>query len=84
LLGTRSRAVGRRLWRVIATDTRAGREMGQLSFTDEQIDVLSPDATVVTARWHLMMHDGKNLDGLTTIICKLKKEGWKIIHDHSS
>jgi beta-aspartyl-peptidase (threonine type) len=62
----------------------AGKEMGQLSFTDTQVDMLSPEAAVVTARWHLVMHDGKKLEGLTTIVCKRTRNGWKIVHDHSS
>ena len=62
----------------------AGKEMGQLSFTDTQVDMLSPEAAVVTARWHLLMHDGKKLEGLTTIVCKRMNDGWRIVHDHSS
>lgn len=61
-----------------------GKEMGKLSFTDEKIDVLAPDAAVVTARWHLQMPDGKKLEGLTTLLCKRMKDGWRIVHDHSS
>jgi uncharacterized protein (TIGR02246 family) len=62
----------------------AGKDMGQLSFTDEEIDMLSPDAAVATARWHLLLQDGKKLEGLTTVILKRTKDGWKIVHDHSS
>ena len=62
----------------------AGKEMGRLSFTDEHIQVLSSDAAVVTARWHLEMPDGKRLEGLTTLLCKRLPEGWRIVHDHSS
>jgi beta-aspartyl-peptidase (threonine type) len=61
-----------------------GKEMGKLSFTEEQIDRLSPYSAVVTARWHLEMTDGKKLEGLTTLLCKRMKEGWRIVHDHSS
>lgn len=61
-----------------------GREMGQLHFTDGQIDLLGPDAAMFTAHWHLLLHDGHKLEGLTTVICKRTEDGWKIIHDHSS
>jgi beta-aspartyl-peptidase (threonine type) len=61
-----------------------GAQMGQLSFTDEKIDMLSPDAAVVTARWHLAMPTGEKREGLTSIVCKHMKDGWKIVHDHSS
>ncbi|PYY13180.1 MAG: DUF4440 domain-containing protein [Acidobacteria bacterium] len=61
-----------------------GREMGKLSFTDENIQMLDPDAALVTARWHLEMSRGKRLEGLTTLLCKRLPEGWRIVHDHSS
>ena len=61
-----------------------GKEMGKLSFTDEKIEMLGPDAALVTARWHLHMSDGKKLEGLTTVVCRRLKEGWRIVHDHSS
>jgi len=62
----------------------AGQQMGQLSFTDENIEMLGPNAALVTARWHLVMTDGKKLQGLTTLLCKRLAEGWRIVHDHSS
>src|SRR5689334_12399564 len=37
----------------------AGKEMGKLSFTDENIQMLGSDAALVTARWHLEMTGGK-------------------------
>jgi len=61
-----------------------GQQMGKLSFTDENIQMLGSDAALVTARWHLEMPDGKKLEGLTTLLCKRLKEGWRIMHDHSS
>ena len=61
-----------------------GKQMGRLSFTDSRVDMLSPYAAVVTARWHLLMNGGKQREGLTTIICKRTGAGWKIVHDHSS
>ncbi|MDQ2840415.1 MAG: nuclear transport factor 2 family protein [Acidobacteriota bacterium] len=60
------------------------QQLGQLNFTDEQVQMLAPDAALVTARWHLAMPDGQKREGLTTVICRRLPEGWKIIHDHSS
>ena len=59
-------------------------QLGQLSFTDENIQMLGPNAALVTARWHLVMTDGKKLEGLTTLLCRRLGEGWRIVHDHSS
>lgn len=61
-----------------------GKEMGQLSFTDADLEMLGADAAVYTARWHLALRNGQKLEGLTTVICKLAKDGWRIVHDHSS
>ena len=63
---------------------RGGREMGRLSFSDESLETLGPDAAVYEARWHLVMPDGKKLEGLTTVVWRHMKDGWKIVHDHSS
>jgi beta-aspartyl-peptidase (threonine type) len=61
-----------------------GKEMGQLSFTDETIERLGPDGAVVSARWHLVFSNGEKKEGLTTVVCKRFANGWFIIHDHSS
>lgn len=63
---------------------KAREGMGRLSFTDAQIDILGPDAAMYTGRWHLALRNGQKLEGLTTVICKRTKDGWKIVHDHSS
>ena len=62
----------------------AEKQMGRLSFSDENIQMLDSNAALVTARWHLQMSDGKRLEGLTTLLCKRLPEGWRIVHDHSS
>ena len=61
-----------------------GKEMGQLTFTDETVQRMGPDGAVVSARWHLVFSNGDKKEGLTTVICKRFAIGWRIIHDHSS
>jgi beta-aspartyl-peptidase (threonine type) len=61
-----------------------GREMGKLAFSDLDIQLLGPAAAVVRGRWELTMSDGKKPGGLYTLIFRRFKEGWKIIHDHTS
>ena len=61
-----------------------GREMGQLEFSDLNIQELAPDAAFARGAWRLNMTDGKTLHGLFTLIfCKFP-DGWKIVHDHTS
>jgi ketosteroid isomerase-like protein len=60
-----------------------GREMGQLDFSDLQIEMLSPTSAFVRGRWHLKMKDSEP-GGLFTLIFRKLPNGWKIIHDHTS
>jgi beta-aspartyl-peptidase (threonine type) len=61
-----------------------GREMGKLVFFDLDIQPLGPNAAVVRGRWELTMSDGKKPGGLYTLIFRRFKQGWKIVHDHTS
>lgn len=60
-----------------------GKEMGQLTFSELDIDVLSPDAAVVRGHWKLKMSK-EEPGGLFTLIFKRFPEGWRIVHDHTS
>ncbi len=58
-------------------------KMGVLTFSDLQIDVLSKDAAVVLGSWSLQ-RASDNPHGKFTLIFKKFKDGWKIVHDHTS
>jgi ketosteroid isomerase-like protein len=58
-------------------------KMGTLSFTDLEITVLSKDSAVVLGSWALQ-RAGDNPGGKFTLIFRKFKDGWKIIHDHTS
>jgi len=60
-----------------------GKEMGKLSFSDLQIDVLSADSAVVRGRFKLVASK-ETIQGLYTLLFKKTAEGWKIVHDHTS
>ena len=60
-----------------------GRAMGQLSFSDLQVQALGADAAFVRGRFHLMMPDGKQPSGAFTLVFRKFPEGWRIIHDHT-
>lgn len=62
-------------------DTRA--KMGTLSFTDLEITVLSKDAAVVLGSWALA-RENDNPKGKFTLIFRKFKDGWRIVHDHTS
>jgi beta-aspartyl-peptidase (threonine type) len=67
-----------------ATYTSAGKEMGQLQFSELRIEPLGSDAAFVRGMWQLTMSDGKTPHGRFTLIFRKFPDGWKIIHDHTS
>jgi ketosteroid isomerase-like protein len=61
-----------------------GKEMGKLAFSDLDIQPMGPNSAVVRGRWELSMSDGKKPGGQYTLIFRRFKQGWKIVHDHTS
>ncbi len=62
-------------------DSRA--KMGVLTFSDLEIDVLSKDAATVLGSWSLE-REKDNPHGKFTLIFRKFKDGWLIVHDHTS
>jgi beta-aspartyl-peptidase (threonine type) len=60
-----------------------GQEMGKLSFSDLQVEVLGTDAAFVRGRFELERKKDKPT-GQFTLIFKRMPEGWRIVHDHTS
>jgi beta-aspartyl-peptidase (threonine type) len=63
--------------------TGEGREMGQLSFFDLTVELVTPKAAFARGRWKLKTKDREDA-GLFTLFLKKVPEGWRIVHDHSS
>lgn len=62
-----------------------GKEMGKLAFGDLVIELLGKKAAFVRGRYELTLSDGKKMSGSYTLVLRsFKKNGWKIIHDHTS
>lgn len=57
--------------------------IGHLDFSDIDITILSDDAALVFGRYQLK-RKGDALSGLFTLIFRKKKEGWRIVADHTS
>ena len=60
-----------------------GREMGKLTFTELQVDVLAPDSALVRGRFQLELRKERPT-GLFTLIFRKLPGGWRIVHDHTS
>ena len=58
-------------------------KMGILTFSDLEVTVVSKDAAVMTGRWHLQRANDEP-HGRFTLIFRKTKQGWKIVHDHTS
>jgi len=62
-------------------DSRA--KMGTLTFSDLNITILSKDSAVVLGNWSLQRATD-NPKGKFTLIFRKFKDGWRIVHDHTS
>lgn len=62
-------------------DTR--EKMGTLTFSEVEMNFVAADAAVVLGRWHLRRTNDEP-HGRFTLIFRRTKNGWKIIHDHTS
>jgi ketosteroid isomerase-like protein len=58
-------------------------KMGVLTFSDLEITPLGKDAAAVLGRWHLQRAKDEP-HGRFTLIFRKTKQGWKIVHDHTS
>jgi uncharacterized protein (TIGR02246 family) len=61
-----------------------GKEMGRLRFDNLEVQVVGPEAAFVRGRWHLVMKDGSEPNGLFTLLLRRIGGEWKIVHDHTS
>lgn len=60
-----------------------GREMGKLTFSELDIELLCPDSAYVRGRWKLVTSK-ETLGGVFTLVFRKLAEGWRIVHDHTS
>ncbi len=58
-------------------------KMGTLTFSDLEFTLPGKDAAVVLGRWHLQRAKDEP-HGRFTLVFRRTKQGWKIIHDHTS
>lgn len=58
-------------------------KMGTLSFTELEITVLSKSSAFVKGRFTLERENDKPT-GIFTLVFRKFKDGWKVVHDHTS
>lgn len=58
-------------------------KMGTLTFSDLETTILSSNMVMVIGRWHLQRSSDEP-HGRFTLIFRNTKQGWRILHDHTS
>jgi len=58
-------------------------KMGTLTFSDLEITLVGNDAAIVLGRWHLKRANDEP-HGRFTLIFRRTRQGWRIVHDHTS
>jgi beta-aspartyl-peptidase (threonine type) len=58
-------------------------KMGTLTFSDLEISLIGNDSAIALGRWHLQRAKDEP-HGRFTLILRRTKQGWKIVHDHTS
>lgn len=61
-----------------------GQEMGRVTFSEIEIELLGEEAGFVRGRWALSRSGQPDAGGLFTLLVRRFEDGWKIIHDHTS
>ena len=74
-------------WQTVLDHYKKGydsrEKMGVLTFSDLEITPLGKDAAVAVGRWHLQRAKDEP-HGRFTLVFRKTKQGWKIVHDHTS
>jgi uncharacterized protein (TIGR02246 family) len=58
-------------------------KMGTLTFSDLEITLMGSEAAIVLGRWRLK-RAGDEPHGRFTLVLRRMKQGWRIVHDHTS
>lgn len=62
----------------------SGAGMGQLTFSELEIEALGDAAAFVYGRWHLERVDGETRGGVFTLVLRRVNGDWVIVHDHTT
>lgn len=60
------------------------KEMGELSYSDIDVEMMGEEHALVRGRWRLILSGGVWIGGWFTAVMIEGGDGWRIIHDHTS
>ena len=58
--------------------------MGNLTFSDLKVFDLGAKDALCIGHWHLEPHDKPQVNGVFSLVLVRARDGWKIMHDHTS
>jgi beta-aspartyl-peptidase (threonine type) len=61
-----------------------GAEMGQLTFSNLETEMLGTDHAILRGNWLLDFEKRDDAGGLFTLVLRRTQGGWRIVHDHTS
>jgi ketosteroid isomerase-like protein len=74
-------------WETVVARYKKGydsrEKMGTLTFSELEITPIGSDAAIALGRWHLQRAKDEP-HGRFTLIFRKTKQGWRIVHDHTS
>ena len=62
---------------------QAEGKMGQLKFDDLEIDLVGPRTSWARGKWQVVT-DKETFAGHFTLVLRKQKDGWRIVHDHTT
>lgn len=62
----------------------AGKEMGTLKLSEEEISMFGKDTAIVWGRYVVTTKDDKGRGGLYTLVMRKLPEGWRTVYDRTS
>lgn len=58
--------------------------MGQLAFSDLDVQLIGDDHAIVFGAWRVTKADGETPNGLFTLVMRKMDGVWRVVHDHTS
>lgn len=68
----------------LANNAQGFKNPSTLVLSDLQVELLGPNSAYARGKWQVTASDGKQHQGLFTIVFRKFGQDWKVVHDHAS
>lgn len=82
--GERVKGFDAMLERFLARYKAGGAETGKLAFAEVEVVPLGADHAIARGHWFVDFAKGEDVGGLFTLVLEDQRDGWRIVHDHTS